>query len=467
MAGEIFAPKALWRGCNRHRLLIVPTKFLRLSLSTGIACKLVKKKIFAFNTFAFMYPPTMRPHSPLIEPLEARIAPATIFVGNPSGGDTKYTDAPFAATDSNANTLAVLGPSSNTYFVKLLAGDKIELFNPGSGYKDFISIKTGTAVAFFVDDGDTKVQGNELSGLSLGKNSSITVAGSVNGDIVTNLADDGTIHATDLVSNLQAITSVAVTGGSVNGSIIAGGAINKAQVVGDVKSILTGNAANGYTYDFNTSAKAGGGQTLVVGAADGAKGQNIANVIVGSITNKIQSGDGGAGAVGGSLSNITLTTDTDGFTLQAGVGGSGNAVKTVGGAGGALTNIFINGPGASAADSTDNSVVDIFGGKGGDAFAGSKSNGGAGGKLTNVFVGYKQKGTTAVQNDNFLRDNIYLKAGDGGSGKSGGAAGGIFTSKVVAATPDNAAPTDEILAQAGAGGASTVDGGKGGAGGSI
>src|SRR5687767_6454367 len=106
-----------------------------------------------------------------IEPLEARIAPATVFIGDsretmPPGFDTtvdtEYREGTVTEaqvilfTDTSASSdpisVAVESPlTSNTFFLRLSAGDKVQAFTNAGSYEDLITVNKGNAVAFFVD----------------------------------------------------------------------------------------------------------------------------------------------------------------------------------------------------------------------------------------------------------------------------------------------------------------------------
>src|SRR4051812_5262051 len=98
-----------------------------------------------------------------VECLESRIAPATIFVGDPTRNDSEYKEGvgfgaagtaddptfatPFVDTADPANAadpiVQVLGANAGVFYVKLTTGDKMVIFGGsaggGGGYTDFIS----------------------------------------------------------------------------------------------------------------------------------------------------------------------------------------------------------------------------------------------------------------------------------------------------------------------------------------
>lgn len=459
----------------------------------------------------------------VIECLENRIAPATIFVGDPTHNDTEYSeggqfpgdgalgtdDAPTFATPfvSTSKTFAtdpiskVLGANDDVYYIKLTTGDRMVLFaspgggNGGGGYTNFITgpngapIK-GTVIAVFRDlNNNFEVDANELMGLSLGKNVQVQVSGTVNGDVLANYNDatgafgsaaDATAGtAKDLLTN----TITFFGANAVKGTIAAGGAISGIKVSNDVTQILTGSAVNtaefGGTplaFDFNGAA-AGGGDTLapVVPGINKA-GPSITNVSVGDLleaTNgvqtkggKLQSGDGGPQAAGGSISGITIIADTNGWLVKSGAGGDGISAAARGGAGGKITSVVANGLNETQTDTTLNSSLgmQVIAGNGGSAFAGSAAAGGKGGDVSGISIGYEKQGISIVRSVNPMSDAVLIKGGDGGAGKFGGIGGNVTSSKAFAA------PTlvgNDVAVVAGQGGASNLAGGRAGAGGSI
>lgn len=417
-----------------------------------------------------------------VEPLEARIAPASLIrltagdIG--STEDIEYSDSPFISTSgpdaANDPIAQLVGPG--VYYLKLSTGMMLQLVNEASisplisGDIHGQSGVKGNLIAFFVDkNGDNEVQANELVGLSLGNKVDVVISGTVDGDVVTNLNDStftiGGGTGSNLLHNVTGKLSIA---GDVTGSIVSGGTISGVNVTGRVNNVLAGSAANGYTFDFNGALNPGGGETLEVTMAAKEKGVAITKSSFGSVTN-IHAGDGGAGAVGGSVSLITIRGDQDGFTIQAGNGGNGSSAVPNGGAGGAVSSIVINGLSGNAADLTPNDEIIIRAGMGGDAItSGNGGKGGNGGSVQNLFVSYEvaagQK--SPVRSVTALSDEVIVEAGAGGAGRIGGAGGSLRTVDVFA-SPGGLEHNIQLIA--GAGGATNVDlpSAKGGNGGSI
>jgi hypothetical protein len=426
---------------------------------------------------------------PLIEPLESRIAPAMIILGvgtslnnpllysaksivNPKTGQPYLQFFNAGSSSLSGTNLAIaktVGENSEVYFIKVSAGEAVEI--PTSvGYQDMVNVTQGTVVAFFTDfNSDGVVNSNELTGLALGTKTSVAIGTAVNGDVVTNYNDvtgalGGASEAAGSATNLlpNVVLNLAVAG-PITGAFIAGGPVSRFSATGNVTEILTGTAANGYTFSFEGVANMTGNTTLNVPTpAAKIAGPSISNVLIGS-TNLISLGSGGAGAAGGSISNLTLLNAATGFTVQAGAGGMGVAGRTAGGAGGAINTVIVNGPLAST-PTTPNSPIILIGGAGGYGLGSAR--GGAGGAVTNVFVDYKTANTNNPSLST-LPDNVTVQGGAGGSGGDAGAGGSLNNINVITTTPhDLTSNAAEFQLLGGVGGASTA-GGKGGAGGAV
>ena len=437
-----------------------------------------------------------------IEPLEARIAPANVFIGDPNFNnalDTEYIElsspAPSslhfvntslttglpsqpegspteAAPDAISQSLDGLGVG--TYYMALKKGDQIFRFTDNS-YQKLVRVTKGSAIAFFTDyDHDLEYDDGEFTGLSLGPRSKVSVSDKLFGDAVGNLTKDldaqGTkiqvLDLVGLVNSKQGIGLLSVQGGSLFGKVLAGGSIAKLNVGGNVDGVYAGTAANGKTYDFFPGVPGGEGSVSGVTYGKNVKGASILNARVVSVTDGIFAGDGGFGAAGGDLKNIQVTQDTTGLKLIAGSAGDANAASGIrnGGAGGIVDKIYV----AGVQDSTPNSAfnlqkVEIRAGDGGDGLI--NKTGGKGGFARNVFVGFELNGSSVISSGDLLGDSVLLQGGDGGDGRVGGKGGAVIGSKIRVQTPD--AGGDEIAVIAGAGGDSLLSGGVAGAGGSI
>lgn len=440
-----------------------------------------------------------------VEPLEGRIAPAIMHIGaiGPIGtensSDTEYhedtsggrgergdafDDLNFVDT-SNSNdpiSLAVDSPATaNTFYVRLDAGDKIQrfVFGGNNAYQDLLVVKGGSVIAYFTDiNNDNEYNPGELTGLSLSANAVIEMNAEVNGDIVTNLNTGGTkttgddfVDMNGLVGPKQGIKQISLGNNPVHGSILSGGDIQSLIGIGSAENVLAGSAANGKKFDFFTVA--GGEGTVNFTAAPGVKGASIFNAEIGAlddfdlnndlIPGVLAAGSGGAGAAGGSLSNIKITGDNSGFSLLAGRGGDADSASghPNGGAGGNISKVLV----AGIVDGTLNSDIVIKAGAGGNGL--TTGRGGAGGKVTDIRVGYEVSGGIVVPSDSLLHDNVRIEGGAGGSGKFGGAGGLVSTVNVRTSTPDESGGDVELAVIGGAGGDSVSPGGKTGAGGSV
>ena len=454
--------------------------------------------------------PTMK-SSPnrLIEALESRIAPARVIIaGIPNSlgqPDFDFTDtdplSPFI--DTEATPLDPISGAvggglpgvADTFYLRLSAGDRLQLFRTtsGSSVEDFITVQSGNIVVFFIDKEttagvrDNEVNEQDIVGIAAGNNAKFELKGALSGDIVYNLDEQGTSSLADdtLImngamkagQNVPGFTVGSSVGATIDnagsperigGKVLASGKISNVVISGDVGAILAGSAGNGETFDFFPSYLGAG--DIVVGTpggdgvfnfapGSGKTGSPVQNIIVDSITDRIEAGIGGEGAAGGGITKVFVRGDSDGFLLKAGDGGTTSPLKKNGGKGGSLSNITI----AGADDLTANDQVVFRAGQGGTATVG---NGGAGGSVNDVFVGYSVFNGKRILSNGILRDDIQIFGGAGGDGKNGGKGGNLGALDILASVPE--AGGDEISAIAGAGGDAVIaTGGKAGAGGSV
>lgn len=448
--------------------------------------------------------------NPAIEPLESRIAPArVILVGGPNGqfNDVNYEEpepgnadqeAIFVNTEDAINEgdtgiAGKVGPGlpgvDDTYYVRLSKGDVVQMYDTSSNFQDYLTVKSGNIIAFFVDaNGNNEVDRGELTGISMGKGASFILRDDIQGDVVSNLNEHGTPSLADdeldmsgLISSKQSIKGIDLRNGQIGGSIIAGGNIDFINVEGTVSSILTGSAAHNKSFDFfrpvvygpnpaDQYDAPGGTGTILFTAEPGNAGGNIKNVFVQGLGNlggvgdafdgMLKAGNGGAGAAGGSITSVQITSDANGIWIQGGDGGAGVTGKA--GAGGGVSKVYISGvPDLILAPES----VTIKGGNGGTSEVLNAKTGGAGGSLKDIFVGYRLFGSKPFATDDLLTDSVRLEAGAGGYGKIGGAGGSVTNADIRVDTAYN--DGQEIVVLGGAGGASNVAGGKGGAGGNL
>ena len=417
----------------------------------------------------------------LLEALEPRIAPAVLYAGPADDGGMKFDSTPVKPTDlafTPAATVPVqtgdpsLNFGADQFSVDLKAGDSVQIFS--DGWQPFIKVTAGRAIAFFSDKNNNDVpESNELTGLSLGAGSNVTVNGDVDGDVIANfdanftnpgVTKKGAISTNDLISTKQTIAGFSVTG-SVSGRIIAGGNVNLITVGNGVEQINTGTPGGAYTFDFGgTGSGIAEGKGTLATFDPGLRGAagNISNIKVGS-AEAIWAGDGGAGGKGGDIVNITVGADTNGLKIFAGAGGAGNALNTAtGGMGGKVSQVLFKG-----VIDTTHDLIEIAGGDGGDTFVGSKSVAGNGGLVEKVYVGYDLAGTKYSGSPNLLKDSVIVSAGDGGDGSSAGNGGTVVNVNILAAPDFDVTLGDEIQVLGGNGGTLWASGTKAGLGGSV
>ena len=329
-------------------------------------------------------------------------------------------------------------------------------------------------IAFFKDsdaNGDHQVQSNELVGLAVSKNAGLSITGSVNGDIVTNLSKTGTLLLTSAGKPSYNLAQLTITG-NVNGDIISGGNLgtNNAasiNITGTVHNLLAGTAANGVAYNFSGTAGAVSGTIVDPTNKDFTPGASIQGVTINGVVpgGLIKAGNGGFGAVGGNVTTLNVQSDTDAFAILGGAGGAGDAA-THGGVGGAVNNVLIQG----VANSVVNHLIAIQGGTGGTNPLGKA---GAGGNVSQVATSFEKgfdfTGNTGTISATLLAQSISVHGGNGGDGFKGGSGGSVLGSSLFGAIPDDGTATPEIQAVGGNGGHDIgADGtGKGGAGGQV
>jgi hypothetical protein len=327
-----------------------------------------------------------------------------------------------------------------------------------------VKVSSGISYLFFHDANTNGiVESGEMTGISVSSGAGVQIfaaMGSVNGDILVNLnGKTGDFSSTDLNLDARGISSFKVSG-NIEGSILSGGSITNVTVSGTTESILTGTATSGFKYDL------GGGQPQGQGILDPfvpptrSAGPNISNLNLGSI-DLIEAGNGAAGKAGGSISNITIQNDINGFIVQAGDGGDGAGSVANGGAGGSINKVVVFG----VFDTKLHDTIIIQAGDGGDGTA--TGNGGIGGNVSSVWVGYETKGNTLIKSTDYLGDFVYVYGGEGGDGKSGGRGGSLSDINARVAPSDLAPLGPEIGFFAGNGGDALDARGRSGDGGNV
>jgi hypothetical protein len=323
----------------------------------------------------------------------------------------------------------------------------------GSSGSLLLAVEQGMVKVFTTDlNGNGRFDPNEITGLSVGDRTRLTLFVDVNGDVVTNLQANGELtdsglpdprRADDplyrdgrvlLNSNIEAITlrsvtafdlrpgetvegRVALSSYSIHGNIYAGSVgvrgqgividasglqlqtqvfrlntvdYQQSELLSNIGGIRTGTAVNGHAFNFGyVTDGTGGGTPGAITVGDffvpftPGVGQDGGDVIglrsgsfdsTGALVNAarftidaIIAGDGGIGARGGNIQNVSLFGDSGGLRIIAGQGGIG----ANGGNGGSILNLADLG--------STNGMVEIRAGNGG---AGLTGNAGAAGSLT-------------------------------------------------------------------------------------
>ena len=429
----------------------------------------------------------------LLESLEARIAPAVINGGPTSVGGQEYnspgtsfqaaSDAPVEAGDP-----VIFTPGDTQhFFLDLKAGDTLRLYS-ASGYSDFINVTSGRAYAFFFDSNNNGIpEANELTGLVLSSKAAVNVRGDVDGSILATLdAATGTFSTDGVTNNGVVRPSAPTVSGNVGqfdagtnslsfGHIVAGGSLTNI-TAGRINNLQSGTpavydpmnpgvifATLAYDLGGTGSGAAGDGVLGIYTPGSGIAGGSITNVSLNAADNILAgpggiAGVGGKGGAGGSITNVKIVGDGGGLVIGAGAGG--NSAGSAGGAGGAVTQVVI----AGVSDSTSN-PINIFGGVGGDSLTGKA---GLGGKVDKIWVGYQydSTGKLIVVSENTLLNQVIVRGGDGGSGLTAGAGGGLTAVNIIAA-PQETGPAHEIQLLGGHGGSLLANSTAAGAGGGI
>lgn len=367
-----------------------------------------------------------------LEALEERIAPAGL-----SGINFQAASAGTSILLNAGQGLAT-GENSGSYMMYVEQGQALVFTTDlnGNGQVDFneitgIAAGNGLRLVSFVDiNGDIVTNLNPDGTLT---DSDGDVTNGRDGKVVLpNRIDSITLRTINGSDVPDPFLNVAKSNYSIYGNVYAGGGLGTTTTQGltidssgvglqvdkfgrvtldgtppvpTVGFIFTGSAVSGEYFSFGTSPEYGNapGQSIrgELGSFVPAAGQSGGDVIgVGSVAggtpsvfmiSGIVTGDGGFGARGGNISNVTLLGDTGGLLIQAGNGGAGE----VGGDGGSITNFLLT-------DSI-NSQVTILSGDGGYGYLGRAGNAGNisfGGELTvyaNLEIGLG-RGGDSLQN---------------------------------------------------------------------
>jgi hypothetical protein len=379
----------------------------------------------------------------LIEPLEARIAPAAATVLLP------------------ANPVFVTATAGSALLIK--AGEVLTTGSGGSGAY-LLYVAQGEVLVHTTDlNHNNAVDFNEITGLSVSNGAIFVPFTDIHGDIVTDLNPNGTLDdggkgdilmdANITEIDMRSLTTadfpnssdpaamvnahLAMSNYSIFGSIYAGGGLGLANnastglVIDNsgvttqqnvfnggtganlytetdpyVGNIFVGTAASGQPFTFGASGSSGDvfGNLLTFNPASGEAGASIYNVSTAVQQQPfnigtLQAGNGGFNAGGGNIANVTLYGNTYGTVeLIAGNGGPG----TTGHAGGSIINF-------SAADIVVGEVV-LQSGNGGTGLTGTGGNAGAITLAAGIPVG--------------INAHMVLNYGSGGDGYTAGGTGG-------------------------------------------
>jgi hypothetical protein len=391
-----------------------------------------------------------RSNTPSLEPLEQRIAPASLtgkFAAAVHGSPIRL--------DADAATTSI--PAG------------LSISESGGAY--LLYVEKGSCLVYTTDlNGDGRVNFNEITGISAGAGLQLISFVDIHGDIVTNLNPDFTLtdsngDASDgrdgrvlLPNQIEKITlrsvtqddlpktenprdRVALSNYSIFGNIYAGGGLGIAgggllidttgktiqaskfsggtgsakyvEATPEIGSIYAGSAGSGKSFSFGTAASGEGlgfnkanvrGKLQALPPGAGTAGADIIGVRAADDSmlfnlGTLQAGNGGAGGRGGNVTDVRITGDqAGGYQIIAGDAGTG--------AEGA--------PGGNVARFADlgsiTGTVLIQSGRGGDSLLGKGGNGGA--------IDFDP---AAPQN---LMGRIRFVLGDGGNGLTDGGNGG-------------------------------------------
>jgi|GEM_PF-1731466 len=425
---------------------------------------------------------------PLVEVLEARIAPAVFFTNYTKIVDAKNADATNAAAEDITGAGAA---------VLLRAGDSLvfdinddQKYQPEAGDQKLIVIRSGRAFVFLTD--------LDLSGMAVSGGFQASICTTINGPIATVLNSKNGITPSTLQPG--SILGLKVTE-AIGGAILAGGSISNVRILGksyssSVAGLYTGTAAaeQGYSFDggshyfyadflqpFEVDGPSIRGITLASGVADGivtgdggdflfeavGRGGEISDVKIlsANFSFRIAAGRGGGGfflpddltpGIGGQVNRVSIALSETFYGRVDISGGDGGLLEFVdtpfnGAAGGSVNDITIYSAGVLTAD--------IRGGAGSDA-QGSHTIGGHGGSVNRVHLvstGY------IGDSGNSSAEGLTLTGGQGGTGVAGGGSGGAVRDAHLELL--GSSPVLRLDVVGGLGGESTE--GKGGNGGSV
>jgi hypothetical protein len=422
--------------------------------------------------------------NPLVETLEPRIAPAALVAVGADYDDLKnqIVFTPIADLPAFDPVRDFFAGSEDHYVVVIKAGDFLSIDHDNSAATPalpWISVKSGVAYAFFKDIGADGVSKDDLVGISLGGKATVTVNGTVNGSILTNVdlvGKNATFLGSELAPGAKNHIAGLTVSDDVYGSILSAGDISKVVIGGSISgSVLAGSATSGYAFDlaWNTGGEVdplsllpGQGVLNNFDPTTGQRGANITGLRIAGSVDSVQAGDGGAGSPGGSLQSIQVLANEGSLHLIAGAGGDGNLLKSTGGAGGKISGVEVHSGGGIVLDGDQ---IFVVAGNGGDGFFTSPTklgNGGIGGSVDKLIIGSfydaPKKSWVPDAYDFLVEQEVSVMAGNGGEGKQGGRGGDLLNNVIFA-------KETSLIYKAGDGGNVNFDlaGVKGGNGGLI
>jgi|GEM_PF-1472632 len=439
-----------------------------------------------------------------IEPLEARIAPASIVYPTIKDAELAY--------DAN--------PGGDNHFVTTKVGTPIllhagQVLTTGVRARDgvyMMFVEKGDVMVFTTDlNNNNQVDYNEITGLAAGNGLRLISFVDINGDIVTNLDADGTLSDSNnnaigddpflrgdgkvlnnsriekielrslnkfditdqdpgnndidggLVDNSDVIQRLAFSTYSIHGEILAGGGVGVANdptsgiIIDSTGTALQASFVGSGTVNYFLPIQPSIGAVKVGTAASNeyfsfgiSKGDDIQGNLrpfvpvsgqVGASINYVHAatptmtfsvsqliaGDGGPGASGGNITNVSLRGDLNsGYLIKAGDGGRG----ANGGDGGSILNFSDQG--------TVTSQVLLQSGSGGEGTTGTGGNGGLVLLAGEVTTTDPITGLTTVTEPFNVNGGIAFVLGNGGDGfRAGGAGASLGKGKITA--PDTPA----------------------------
>lgn len=390
---------------------------------------------------------------PAIECLEARIAPAVIFL---SGDSASVTDKDGVSV--NVSGTADDFASTVAFLVK--KGDSVILDTNGNhavdpGEVEYAKV-TGGAAFFFAKDINTNNSfgADEITGIAYGDGFKAVIHGDVNGSVISLLNKE---YAASIGDIQDASLAGLTVSGRIKGHLAAGRNIANvvigAEAAGTdfaVTSIRTGTATNDVNYPFNGLIQFG----PTFGFGKTIAGGNISNVTLTKGAGAIIAGEGASSAIinggaGGSVSKITFIDAVNKFHIAGGPGGNSSLPKGKGGVGGSVSQLTLEF--TSDAASLDKPLGKILGGGGG--------RGNTGGKAGDV-----SKSTLTFKAD--ALHEFVISGGIGGDATDGNFSGrGGLGGSVIGVTVTATGKVDRMTFAGGDGGFASL--GVGGNGGNV